>query len=519
MLVNEFDIMFQYEECVMKQKEVDVLNLFREQNIRLSGAEIKDALGVKDPSGTIRDLVYFEYLTKNDDGTFSRSQKVYSESVRKTEKYVENHKIVLNKIFTGSFLSHNLGHELINFLKDSNNQRYVYLNPWGERGDKAAETTRYAFHIIESSLRNEKGIYELVAVSEIDRTAEVCYDENRENEKRNSPVYAGHSFVDIFYCGADSDKAHVYTYKASRFLKPIDGLRIFIKVDRSQASIIMNAQRNALTITLMCNPQHSICYADSTGKVTYNSQRNELTDLDVLYQLINLDNGYLVESFENVEIDDLDDEQCFAVISDRTKLEDSTSNQISYFLERDSNLIYVFLHDFLGIQTVTREEEFAIVREKEKSIDLLFVSDNHVVVVENKIDSDINGVSQILNSNGKKNSQLSKYYNHITTSANYSTIPNKHFFVLAPEYNTITQEELDNDYECGSEYKLKSYNELFDSIKDVPYRPLGQDASELGRFLYEQFLKGIEYISWSKAKQHERTAYIRLKQRIKELDR
>lgn len=499
----------------MKQKEIDVLNLFREQNTRLSGAEIKNTLGVKDPSGTIRDLVYFGYLIKNKNGTFSKSQKEYKEPVRKTEKRVENHEIVLNKIFTGSFLSHGLGHELINFLKDSNGQRYVYLNPWGERGDKAAKTTRYVFHIIESSLRNEKGIYELVAVSEIDHTATVCYGENRENEKRNSPFYAGHSFVDIFYCGADSNKAHVYTYKASRFLKPKDGLRIFIKVGRSQATMTMNAQSNTLTITLMCNPQHSICYADSTGQVTYNSKKNKHTDLDVLEDVVN---DYLVESSESVNIDDLDDEQCFAVISDRTKLEDSTSNQISYFLERDSNLIYVFLHNFLGIQTVTREEEFAIIREKEKSIDLLFVSDSHVVVVENKIDSDINGVSQFLNSNGKKNSQLSKYYNYITTSANYSIIPNKHFFVLAPEYNTITQEELDNDYECGSKYKLKSYNELFDSIKDVEYRPLGQDASELGKFLYEQFLKGIEYISWSKAKQHERTAYIRLKQRIKELD-
>lgn len=265
--------MFWYEECIMKQKEVDVLNLFRGQNIRLSGAEIKKSLGVKDPSGTIRDLVYFGYLIKNKNGTFSKSQKEYKESVRKSEKYVENYEIVLNKIFTGSFLSHNLGHELINFLKDSNGQRYVYLNPWGERGDKAAKTTKYAFHIIESSLRNEKGIYELVAVSEIDRTAKVCYDENRENEKQNSPVYAGHSFVDIFYCGADSNKAHVYTYKASRFLKPKDGLRIFIKVDTSKASINMNAQRNALTITLMCNPQHSICYADSTGKKTYNSKK------------------------------------------------------------------------------------------------------------------------------------------------------------------------------------------------------------------------------------------------------
>lgn len=500
-----------------KVKEVDVLNLFTNNTVRLSGVDIKKALDVADASGKIRDLVYFGYLNKNDDGTFSKSQKEYKDIVRKTEKYEENYEIVLNKIFTGSFLSHNLGHELINFLKDDNNQRYVYLNPWGDRGEKASKSTKYVFHIIQSSLRDEKGIYELVAVSEIDHTSESCYNNDRKIEKQNSPIYAGHSFVDIFYCGENSDKAHVYTYKASRFFKPKDGIRIFIKVNRDRASI-EDESANKCTITLMCNPQHSICYADSTGKKTFTSPKNEQTDLNVLYKLLDIKKGYLLECNENVKIDELDDEQCFAVISDRTKLEDSTSNQISYFLERDSDLTYVFLHDFLGIQTISQQEEFSIIREKEESIDLLFVSANHVVVIENKIDSGINGVSATKNSNGKYNSQLSKYYNHINNDPRFSRIPNKYFFILAPEYNTITQKDLDKTYECGDQYVLKSYNELFNSLKDVSYKPLGQPASELGKFLYEQFLKGIEYISWSKAKQHERTAYIRLKQRIKELD-
>lgn len=503
----------------MKQKEARVLNLFTAFNTRLTGTEIKSLLNDKDPSGVIADLVYFEYLSKNEDGTFSRTNKPYNEERRREEKYSENYEIVLNKIFTGSFLSQNLGHELINFLVDDDNQRYIYLNPWGSRGDKASAETRFVFHIIESSLRNEKGIYELVAVSQVDQQADVCYDEDREIEKRRSPIFNSHSFVDIFYCGPDSDKAHVYTYKASRFYKPVEGKRIFIKVGRKKAEMLVAGEdQNAINVSLMCNPQHSICYADATGKETYSSQRNEFTDLDILYRLLNPEQGILIENNDNVMIDEIDDEQCFAVISDRTKLEDSTSNQISYFLQRDPHLAYLFLHDFLGVQTISPDERFDIIREKEKSIDLLFVSENHVVVVENKIDSGINGVSSARNGNGKYESQLSKYFAHISTGDKFRSIPHKHFFVLAPEYNTITQEELINEYECGDRYVLKTYNSLFDSLKRAIYRPLGRDASELGEFLFNQFLRGVEYISWSKAKQHERTAYIRLKQRIQELE-
>ena len=164
-------------------------------------------------------------------------------------------------------------------------------------------------------------------------------------------------------------------------------------------------------------------------------------------------------------------------------------------------------------------EEFEIIREKEKSIDLLFVSNNHVIVVENKIDSDINGVAPEPNENGKRNSQLSKYYNHIQHDTKFSHIAHKHFYVLAPEYNSISRTKLDNDYEKGEFYILKTYNQLFDLLSSLQYRPQNSDASELGTFLFGQFVKGIEYISWPKARQQERTAYIRLKQRIKELNR
>ena len=59
-----------------------------------------------------------------------------------------NYKYILNKIFTGSFLDYNLGHEIINFIKMDDNNRYIYVNPYGERSELSAKHTEYVFHIM-----------------------------------------------------------------------------------------------------------------------------------------------------------------------------------------------------------------------------------------------------------------------------------------------------------------------------------------------------------------------------------
>ena len=501
----------------MGQKEKDILALFINANTRLSNTEIGERINSSDPSQYTKILYYFGYLEKAGD-KFYRTEKPYDEQTRRIEdaEYVKDYQMVLNKIFAGSFLSNNLGHELINFIKDDDGQRYVYLNPWGKRGDEAANQTRYVFHIIESPIKDENGVYELVAVSEIDQDAETVYSDNREEEKANCPTFNGQTFYDIFHCGEDSDKAHVYTYKASRLLKPRNDLRIIIKVKREAARFEYTPDENKIVIELICNPQHNIAYADVNKRTRYTLPVNPDSDVDVLNKLFD----YLVIDNDNLSLEECPDEQCLSVICDRTKLEDSTSNQIAYFLRRDKHLAYLFLHDFLGIGTVTEQETFEIIREKEH-IDLLFVSQNNVIAVENKIDASITNVKQQANRNGKHDSQLSNYYKFITTKQ-YRGIPNKHFFVLAPEYNPITQRELDTFYESGDHYILKSYRDLYVlfSNANTIYQPLGIPVQENSSayFLFKEFVQGIAYISWSKAKQRENTAFIRLKQRMKELE-
>ena len=499
-----------------KRNEEKVLDLFKEDS-RLTRAEIGKKINKKDPSEIIRELLYFDYLLENGDGTLSRTNKEYTVKGRSSEKKQKpkDYEVVLNKVFTGSHLDFNLGHEIINFIKDREGQRYVYLNPLGKRGKEAAGKTKYVFHIIESSINDENGIYELVAVSEIDQKAQVDYKKGSPKDSSGCPIFAGHSFYDIFYCGSESDKAYYYTYKASKLFRPKDNLRIILKIKRNKATITHDEKNNKIVIELMCNPQRNICYADASGKITYKSIPDEKNnDKSILESLIT--NGYVVESDETIDINTIDDEQSFSIISGRAQLEVSTSNQIAYFLRRDYNLNYSFLHDFLGVDSVTKEERFDIVREREESIDLLFKSDKHIIVVENKIDSKINGKSEKPNEKGKYNSQLSRYYDYIEKT--YSNIKTKEYFVLAPEYNDISQQQLKDVYEKGDRFSLKTYNQLFREFKNLEYSPLGLNPSSEQKFLFSQFKKSLEYLTWSRGKQRERIAYIRLKQRITELN-
>ena len=52
--------------------------------------------------------------------------------------------IVLNRMYTGSYLSTNLGHEVINMFQADNGKHYLYLNDKGNF-DKKRKQYRFEF--------------------------------------------------------------------------------------------------------------------------------------------------------------------------------------------------------------------------------------------------------------------------------------------------------------------------------------------------------------------------------------
>jgi len=476
----------------MKQHDIDILNSFS-GNEKLTRQELKRASGIKDDvvfSGYLKPLVYFEYVKKDEDKLFSRTDKKYDELLRNSEKLSTDYRYEFNKVFTGAYLNNNLGHEIINFIKDDNNVRYVYVNPWGNVSKESLNETKFVFHIIESSLNAEKRIYELVAISEID---------NEASKRINKyPVFMGYKYNEILDDSTDAEFG--VSFVCSNFYVP-NGCRIFIETgsDKPEYKLI----DKGVYIKVCSNPQHSTSYA-TDGKKTV-SDNPDITDFDVLEELLSSDKIKLDNSY-NIDVNKLDSEFSYSMISGRVSLEVSMSNLIAYFLTRDSKLCNEIISKCLGIP-VDFDEKFEICRE-EFDIDLLIKSNKRSIVIENKIDSDINGKKE--NQNGKTISQLSKYYNYVETK--YDKL-DRHYFILAPEYSLISRSYIDS-FVNGDVYKIITYRDLLTVISNWEYSPNGLTATEKQKFIFGEFKDNINYLTWSKAKQSEYIAYMRLKQTL-----
>lgn len=382
------------------------------------------------------------------------------------------YKYVLNKIFTGSFLNYNLGHEIINFIKMDDGNRYIYVNPWGERCEESARDTEYVLHIMKTTYKT-KTYYELVAVSKVAKD-DVGYMKKGEDET-NDLKFRKISVRKIFEYNNFDNKSHLCTFKAKAFYKPKKGIRVLFMTGQSKVGI-REVDDGVVIVNLNCNPQHSRAYSRDV-------------DIKVLDEVVV---KYLKLNNETEAWNQYDDELCYSIICDRTKLEDSTSNQIAYFLNRDSELANLFVKKFLKLNI--KDKKFSIIREK-NNIDLFIESDNAVIVIENKIDSGLHG------------NQLKNYKEYIRD--NYSN-KEAYFYILEPSYSSITEKDSDG-------YNIVYYDDLYKVISSSKYKPNGK-TSDYGDFLYKEFKYTIEYIQMSKAAQQEKIAYTRLKQRINELE-
>lgn len=101
--------------------------------------------------------------------------------------------------------------------------------------------------------------------------------------------------------------------------------------------------------------------------------------------------------------------------------------------------------------------------EKYGRIDLLVEDDKNVILIENKIKSDINKKE----SDGQEGHQLKRYSEYINLK--YSNYYNKFFFILVPEYakqNMLSKFEKDEKYnESKDVYKVITYKDIYEFLK------------------------------------------------------
>ena len=147
----------------------------------------------------------------------------------------ENKKgIVLNRMYTGSYLTTNLGHEVINMFQADNDKHYLYLNAKGNFAKEHKEQisdmllVRYAGDNKVEVLAWANGLVEVAGAGDTYKNFEQnsdIFEKQQDYIKKNKITYGQRDLVEIF-CGSVQQNVYI-TYCAKCFFSPTK--KIYIK--------------------------------------------------------------------------------------------------------------------------------------------------------------------------------------------------------------------------------------------------------------------------------------------------
>lgn len=396
------------------------------------------------------------------------------------EKVEEPCGIVLNRMYVGDYLTNNLGHEVINLFKADNNCHYIYLN---STGNLAKEHSKKIGNMLFVKYF-DKGLVEIIGMAtgleEVTGVAmQLCRDRKFNGvdeeiwalqkefiaKEEGGIYYGGVSILDIFN---DAEQQSIFvTYKAQKVCRIKSSIHRYIRYSNATENCGANLpsdevvqleehQQAKASLKQYIYPTESNDYAELLALINDNSLWDDVKKVNP--------RSLFMKSVRKVSLFDIcqiqNDENIF-------------SNALAYFMERPEyfNLWEAFFAKYgirlSGKLSVTREESAKIEDEKWDHdskpnggrVDLIIRDSQNIIVIENKIKSDINTKA----TDGVDITQLNRYVNYIewVVKTKYQQKkPITHFIILTPKYNEPTIK----DSSMKEIYKIITYADLYDFL-------------------------------------------------------
>ena len=353
-------------------------------------------------------------------------------------------------MYAGSYLEENIGHEVINLFKDDNGSNYIYINKDGRINEKYNDDVE-AIILVKGV---EKDVLEVVAKAEDleqiyykkegfknkDERYEAEVEEENEFIESKQITYGGVLLTDIYKDGDTELKLTCKTDKLRTAQEPVFLIRDEDKGYKYKNPYFLS-EKNFSTQSL---------------KMYYNKKEHP-QDYKKLQQLLNNQEIWNEENTtEKINLDEIytyDSHEGFLSVIKKEDDELIISNLFSYIFNQKKDVFIDFVKEVLDIKDF--KGNYTIFREKD-NIDLLIENEDHIIIIENKIKSMINGVNS--KSSEKIKSQLSKYVNYAYDKYDNYDKDHLHFYIFAPNYNQI---DLKN-YECGEEYDIINYSMIYE---------------------------------------------------------
>ena len=386
-------------------------------------------------------------------------------------------------MYVGDYLSTNLGHEVINMFQADNGNHYLYLNAYGNFGKSHLGQIGYMLLV----KYHAEGMFEVIGKAEglmdvegADATLKQDYKAvnpsiskaQTEYIEKENITYGGVPIRKIFN---DAEQQNIFiTYKAAQLFKP--NRRIFIGYG-VEADVVLNGYKQAKTSL------KTYIYPEGTfaGEQKKENIREKKDDYKKLLGLIKQD--LWVESNERINDDLLKIKSREVSIFDICQIqndENRFSYALAYFMTQPQykKLWQNFFKQY-GIKlgdnyTVTREESAKIedndwdhaTKPSGGRIDLLIRDEKNIIVIENKIKSDINSIE-----GDSEGEQLERYYNYVSWSTQVGK-PDEgrepRFLILTPNYNPphIKSKDMEKLYQVITYGDLYTYLDGKDEVKN-----------------------------------------------------
>lgn len=374
--------------------------------------------------------------------------------------------IILSRMYVGSYLEDNIGHEVINLFRADNGENYVYVNEDGKINPQYNDSVR-AVILVKYV---EKGVMEVVAKAE--ELEQVLYKSGNTSEESASQV----KYVDknkITFGGVPIYRIHNDT-KAEKIT--ITFKTNCLRLPKTPLYLIEDDNKVEAYGSYRLLPEK---HFSSQSLKMYYPKDTLSADYSVLDKM--LSDASLWEENNTTQIIDVNDYSAlnrgnsFLGIIKKEYDELVYSNMLAYFFEQNRNVFIEFVKNVLGVCGFSKE--FRIVRESNHNIDIWIEDEHNVIVIENKIKSKINGEQHDLYGD-KIQSQLMKYYKCAVEDRKTKSI---HCFIFSPDYNFINLDK----YAAGEHYKIIKYSQIFDFYH--------QKAGDMLRVSYfREFLDALE---------------------------
>lgn len=348
-------------------------------------------------------------------------------------------------MFSGDYLTNNIGHEIINLFKDDDGESYVYLLPLGTFGVEHKDRIQYVFHTQTVPSANAQ---EVIALSLIDcdvynPTVDEAITKQNQADLCSQVYYGGVSLAKIFSANTAQQEISISLHATwTKFPKK----KIFITWGNSP--IVSDLQDDPIIVEM-------------EGGQPKSSLKAYYPLVSKLGNLANDPNLWGDEIKTVADSKKLAVQPTFFDVCGIENYELAFSNAFAYFMDKYPELVVEFANRKFNkpFQPFT-----TIYREKDR-IDIWMENNSQVVVIENKIKSDING---------KKGNQLENYYNK---AQEYCKEHDKTacYILLLPDYNKIKLSKYTvNGKPAGDVYQEIRYSEVYDFLESVlgrqPYR-------------------------------------------------